>query len=193
MENEDLVIKQNELQKEGNEVLEKIGLLSTLSNYGQVVVSGSLVTGLMSWRDIDIEVLTENPSIDSVFNVAKLLLENNKVKSIQVQDNTRHRMHDHQPDGMYLGFRYQGQDVWKFDIWFLTGNNHTGKDDIEWINSTMTPEKQKSILNIKSKISDNPKYRKSIFSIDIYKAVLNENVKSYDEFGEYLKRTNRNI
>ena len=50
-------IFENDLQKEAYEVLEKLDLLNILSTYGKPEIVGSLATGLMTWRDIDLEVV----------------------------------------------------------------------------------------------------------------------------------------
>src|SRR3989344_8099789 len=56
---EDLLKQQEELQKEAQEVLGKLDLINILSIYGKPEIVGSLATGLMTWRDIDLEVIKE--------------------------------------------------------------------------------------------------------------------------------------
>ena len=57
----------------------------------------------------------------------------------------------------------------------------------------LNPDNKKIILEIKSAIADNPQYRKNIFSVDIYNAVLKEGVKDLDQFKAYLKKTNKSL
>lgn len=188
MNYDDLILQQNKLQKEGNEVLEKLQLLKFLSKFSEPVIVGSLTTGLMTWRDIDIELIDESESFQNLFNTVGYLFEINNIKNIQLNNNINGRIRAENPDGLYLGFQYQGEEPWKIDIWFIHNKGkHSGKDDLEWFNNNIDNEKRKSILIIKNQMAVHPKYRKTIFSTDIYDAVLKENIKDYDGFIEYLK------
>lgn len=188
MDYNDLVLQQNKLQKEGNDVLEKLQLLQFLSKYGKPVITGSLATGLMTWRDIDIELVDETKSTKNLFDTVSYLFGIDNIKNIQLNNNIGGRIRAENPDGLYLGFQYQDQEFWKIDIWFIHNEKqHSGKDDVEWFNSNINEEKRKSILIIKNQMAVHPKYRKTIFSTDIYDAVLKDNITSYEEFVEYLK------
>ena len=79
-------------------------------------------------------------------------------------------------------------DVWKIDIWF---KKQESRDD--WIRSGLTDETRLAILEIKSEIASNPKYRKSIFSTDIYQAVLEKGVKDLRGFRASLQETGREL
>lgn len=193
MDNKDLFVQQVELQKEGNEVLEKLQLIPLLSKYGKPIIVGSLATGLMTWRDIDIEVITEVNSSQDLFDMVSHLFVIDNARNIILQNNADYRIRKNNPDGLYLGFKYQDKEVWKFDIWFLSVKQHSGKDDIEWFNKNINEDNRKIILMIKDQIAIHPEYRKTIFSQDIYDAVLKEKVNTYDEFVNYLKKIGKNI
>jgi len=188
MDYNDLVLQQNKLQKEGNSILEKLQLLQFLSKYGKPVITGSLATGLMTWRDIDIELVDEKKSFQNLFDTVSYLFGIDNIKNIQLNNNIRGRIRANNPDGLYLGFQYQDQELWKIDIWFIHNEKqHSGKDDVLWFNNNINEEKRKSILIIKNQMAVHPKYRKTIFSTDIYDAVLKDNITSYEGFIEYLK------
>lgn len=74
MHNE-LVSKQNQLQVEAMQVVEKLQLTQILSKYGQVHLVGSVVLGLMTWKDIDIEVIVENLDKNIIAEVMKQIVE----------------------------------------------------------------------------------------------------------------------
>jgi hypothetical protein len=188
MDYTDLVLQQNKLQKEGNDVLEKLQLLQFLSKYGKPVITGSLATGLMTWRDIDIELVDETKSFQNIFDTVNYLFGIDNIKNIQLNNNIGGRIRAENPDGLYLGFQYQDEELWKIDIWFIHNEKkHSGKDDVEWFSNNIDKEKRKSILIIKNQMAVHPKYRKTIFSTDIYDAVLKDNITSYEGFIEYLK------
>jgi hypothetical protein len=192
MDYEDLVSQQNKLQKEGNDILEKLQLLQFLSKYGKPIITGSLATGLMTWRDIDIELVDETKSLQNLFDTVKYLFEIENIKNIQLNNNIGGKTRANNPDGLYLGFQYQDKELWKIDVWFIHNDQqHSGKDDLEWLNKNIDDDKRKSILIIKNELAAHPKYRKTIFSTDIYDAVFKDNISSYDGFIENLKNKGR--
>lgn len=187
MDYNDLILQQNKLQKEGNNILEKLQLLQFLSKYGKPIITGSLATGLMTWRDIDIELVDETKLSQNIFDTVSYLFGIDNIKNIQLNNNIGGRIRANNPDGLYLGFQYQDQELWKIDIWFIHNEKqHSGKDDVLWLKNNIDEEKRKSILIIKNQIAVHPKYRKTIFSTDIYDAVLKENIMSYEGFIEYI-------
>ncbi|MFA6251670.1 MAG: hypothetical protein WC603_03530 [Candidatus Paceibacterota bacterium] len=189
MDYNDLVLQQNKLQKEGSDVLEKLQLIQFISKYGQPFITGSLATSLMTWRDIDIELVDETKSFQNIFDTVSYLFEIDNIKNIQLNNNIGGRIRAENPDGLYLGFQFKDQELWKIDIWFIHNEKqHSGKDDVEWLNNNINEEKRKSILIIKNQMAVHPEYRKTIFSTDIYNAVIKENVKSYNEFISYLNK-----
>lgn len=195
MDYNDLISQQNKLQKEGNSILKKLQLLQFLSKYGKPIIAGSLATGLMTWRYIDIELVDETKLSQNLFDTVSYLFEIDNIKNIQLNNNIGGRIRANNPDGLYLGFQYQqDQELWKIDIWFIHNEKqHSGKDDVEWFKNNIDEEKRKSILIIKNQMAVHPKYRKTIFSTDIYDAVLKENVTDYDGFIEYIKSKGKSL
>ena len=55
----------------------------------------------------------------------------------------------------------------------------------------LTPETRLSILGIKSQCWQDPAYRRSFTSQDIYRAVLDEGVTNMNEFEAFLRRRER--
>lgn len=192
---DDLLGRQDSLQKEARRQLTELELLTLLSPFGDVIVVGSVITGLMTWPDIDLEVIGKHiPTKEAVGEIAKKLFTNQDIFRVWMMDN-REKSDIHQPAGLYVGAkRHVGSEVWKFDIWFLKdGDQRSGKDDLGWVKAGLTPERRNIILSIKDQISDDPMYRKTIFSFDIYKAVLEEGIEDIDGFKEYLKRSDRSL
>src|SRR3989344_7925605 len=118
---EDLLKKQEDLQKEAHEVLAKLDLLNILPIYGKPEIVGSLATGLMTWRDIDIEVVKE---IDEkkYWEVVKKIFHTPDYKRTFVID-FRKSVNPNTPKGLHIcitdyDFKKDG-NLWKIDIWFL--------------------------------------------------------------------------
>lgn len=200
----DLLSKQEDLQKEAKEVLSKLNLIDTLSKYGSAQIIGSVALGLMVYRDIDIEVTTNNfiqNSIESLVN--DLLQKRSKRIDFVVLDNLEGN-NPNAPQGIYIGLKYFGlvednnyfstnPKVWKIDIWFVSPENTKGPGYVAKIKYQLTSEKKRIILEIKKSLVSNPKYKKEIFSIDIYTAVLDKQIKNTEEFKDYLKSISKSI
>lgn len=187
--------RQEALQKAAHQQIADLDLKTMLSSFGDVIVVGSVSTGLMTWPDIDIEVTVQKmPAKEMVAELAQKFFANKDMMRVWMMDN-RGKIDPHQPAGLYLGGkRVVDELIWKFDIWFLLeGEQRSGKDDIEWVQKRLTPQNRQYILRIKDKIANNPKYRKEIFSIDIYQAVLKEGIITFSEFEKFLKKSGRSL
>ena len=94
------------------------------------------------------------------------------------------------PFGLYWGV-YLGNervDAWKIDIWAVSATEC--QKLIQYctnIQQKLTPETRSRILNIKSQCWQDPEYRRSYSSADIYDAVLEKNVTNIEDFKNYLK------
>jgi hypothetical protein len=95
------------------------------------------------------------------------------------------------PKGLYIGAEYIDKDKnsWKIDVWYLTKNSANSKTKTNEILSKLNDDNRKKIINIKSQVFDNPNYRKSVTSVDIYEAVLEKGINDFDEFKTYIKDT----
>lgn len=189
----DLLKQAEELQKEGQEVLKIIGLMEFLSKFAEPKLVGSMVNGLMVWRDIDIE-LVKPINEEEYWETVRFLFHNPEVNhKVSVKDFTG-SMNPATPSGLYIEMRitYRGND-WKIDLWFFDPREEGAQNYNESLKSKLTKKNKPIILEIKSQIYDSPKYRKSIFSVDIYKAVLEEDVKDLEGFKKYLAKTGRSL
>src|SRR3990167_3858078 len=112
---------QEELQKEGRELLEKLDLLNILSLYGKAEIVGSMATGLMTWRDIDIELIGPIDE-EKYWEVVKKIFHTPYYKRTFVID-FRKSTNPNTPKGLHIciseyNFKKDG-NLWKVDIWFV--------------------------------------------------------------------------
>lgn len=185
-----LLKNQENLQYEAKKVVDKLDLIRILSEYGKTEVVGSLEYGLMVWRDIDIDLVFKNEILEtSYWEIVKKLFSNKEIQLMTLSDN-RKIVNKNRPKSLYIGIKYlNGKgDIWKIDIRLLNNNDlniHRIKDLID---EKITPENKLIILEIKSKVCNDPKYHKDFSSVDIYEAVLLKNIKNTKEFWKYLKQ-----
>lgn len=191
----DLLQEQEKLQKEAKEVLQKLDLVNLLNKYGSTEIVGSLDYGLMTWRDIDINVATDqDPKDEDYWKIVKELFSKDRVKLLTLADNRKEEDKD-RPKSMYIGLKYQiySSDIWKIDIRFLSKKYITTDKTANLIKQKMTDDTKSIILEIKSQVHDDPKYHKEFSSLDIYEAVLLNRVKSLSGFKEYLESKSKGL
>ncbi|MDC0449148.1 hypothetical protein OAL67_00910 [bacterium] len=177
------------IKDQADKLLKSWSLLEYLNKYGDAYSVGSVALDLMTWRDIDLEVICDKePSKNDAIDVARYLFNKDgfrKVSPIDYSDGDGIK----KPKGLYIGTEYVDEDKnkWKVDVWLLATNFARTKEKTEEIRNRLTPEFRNIILDIKSQVHDHPLYRKKIVSVDIYDAVTNDGVKNLEDFKEYLK------
>src|SRR3989344_4441945 len=147
----DLLKQQDELQKEAYEVLEKLDLLNILSIYGKPEIVGSLATGLMTWRDIDLEVIKEIDE-DKYWEVVKKIFHTPDYKRTFVID-FRKSVNPNTPKGLHIcitdyDFKKDG-NLWKIDIWFV--DRKDGEQTFTyWLKNKITDGNRPIMLSLKT-------------------------------------------
>lgn len=181
------------LQKEGYEILKEMKLMEYLANFGNPQIVGSLALGLMTWPDIDIELVKEIRE-DEYWKMVKYIFQQSNLKGIFIMDY-RSSLNPNTPKGLYIGVRYYGKQKspWKIDIWFLPKRDPNVENLNEWIKNVLKDEHRLPILEIKHALSSHPKYTKEIFSVDIYRAVIERGIKNIEQFKKYLEKTSRSL
>jgi hypothetical protein len=185
----DLLTVNSLIKKEADEILYEKGLFRILSSFGTPHISGSYALDLMTWRDLDIYLETDNipeteffvlgGKISTVFQPVKMSFRNERIARTKGL-----------PAGLYWGV-YLGNErtgAWKIDIWAVSSAECQRL--VEYcsdIKQKLTPATAIQILDIKSQCWQDPAYRRSYSSMDIYKAVLEKNVTGMEAFKDYLK------
>jgi hypothetical protein len=177
-----------EIKKEADEILYKKGLFSILSAFGLPYVTGSYSLDLMTWRDLDIylqaDELTETDffglgcRISSAFKPVKMSFRNERIAQTK-----------HLPHGWYWGVCLGDEraGAWKIDIWVVdTAECQRLVRFCTDIKQQLTPAATVSILSIKSQCWQDSAYRRSYTSLDIYRAVLEGQVRDVEGFRRWL-------
>jgi len=179
----DLIDTNNLLKKEADVFLYELGLHEFIKKHGDYYIAGSYDYDLMVWRDLDLYVSSSKVSLSSIYD---LISEINKAfkpfwfmgKQDTASDSS---------DCYFIGFETKilNNVVWNFDIWFFSEYElDKQRNYTKWLKDGLNknPEYQKIILEIKSDIYKNSDYGSKYFSIDLYKSVIEGNVKNSDEF-----------
>jgi len=167
------------------EILDDTRVIQAWESIGAMVnVVGSLKSGLlMKSRDIDLHVYTDRLDIAESFSVMRQLAERLPFKEIQYKN-----LIDTEEECIEWHALYENTDknIWKFDIIHIRkGSKYDGV--VEKVTDTiikmLTPEIREAILRIKYEIP----YDMMIPGIEIYRAVFQGNVRSYNEFEQWCK------
>ena len=178
------------IHKEADEILYKKDLLSILKKFGAPHITGSYSLNLMTWRDLDIYLETEKITEEDFFILGKEI--NNALAPVKMSyRNERIVQTEGLPVGLYWGI-YLGNErkgAWKIDLWAVDSKECRQRlkfcDDIA---AQLTPASRELIMGIKSECWQDPEYRRSYSSKDIYEAVFKGQVKNASEFKEFLSR-----
>lgn len=180
----------NKYKEQADELLESKGLVKNLEKYGEVCFTGAYAGNVMMHGDIDITVVQEKTySIDDVFEIFKSLYFEGKFRSYFIKgDWDDPRMGNEFPNGYYIGLKDKiNGEKWKFDIWFVS------RKDFEERNKSLCIDKIQLTENQREAILLLKKYRKEnkmdISGVVIYKAVLEGNCMTINEFVGYLNKS----
>ncbi|MEI0611216.1 phosphoglycerate mutase family protein [Brachyspira pilosicoli] len=146
----------------------------------RVSLVGSLKMGLlMKNKDIDFHVYTSELNIEKSFSAISKLACSSKIINItytNLIDTDEHCIEWH--------LVYKDYDVWKIDIiHILEGSYYDGyfENVSNNIINMLTEEKRRTILRLKYETPDDIKIK----GIEYYKAVLKDNIKTFDEFNKW--------
>tara|TARA_A100001015_G_scaffold241313_1_gene275362 strand:+ start:4361 stop:4957 length:597 start_codon:yes stop_codon:yes gene_type:complete len=182
------------IKKNAEEVIESLKINEILKQYGTLFFTGSYALDLMTWNDIDMQlVIKEGVNTKKAFNeIFSHFFQNKafiKSKVIHFHGDFKPVM----PRGLYLGLEFSLQELggmWKLDLWVLEqedfDKNRTFIKDIE---SILTPKIRGLILEMKHEMMSGNSRVPQLGSYELYKALL-KGYRSKDEINKYLKSKN---
>jgi hypothetical protein len=193
----ELLQRQEELQAEAEQVIADLDLFDTLGRAGNVRLIGSSVTGLMVWRDLDLQVLSPGLAATGAWALVQPLAAHPRVYEARYINQSGTSSFSGDPrDGRFyfqVYYRTDAGDEWKLDVSFwLSGDPR--EDEVayqERLVQRLDPETRVAILWIKSLWVESPQrrdpaYGREVSSVDIYDAALEHGVRTPEEFDAYL-------
>lgn len=192
-----LLRRQEGLQAEAGQVIRDLDLLGALGRAGNVRLIGSYVTGLMVWRDLDLQVLSPGLGAAKAWKMVEPLAAHRRVHEVRFLDQagTNNFSGDTRDSRHYFQLLYRTSrgDDWKLDVSFwLSGEPR--EDEVayqEVLARRLDQEMRLAILWIKglwveSPEQRDPAYGREVSSVDIYDGVLEHGVCTPEEFDAYL-------
>jgi hypothetical protein len=185
MSDADLIARQDALHQEAAELL---GTLAPLfEGIGPPQVTGSFVSGLMVWRDLDVMVLGGADFAPQ--DVLALLGRALALPGLTGFDYADERG-DRSPTGEQRDERYHVAarlGRWRFDlsIWLYDDHAHVTAFH-ERLRTSLTGDQRLTILRIKDEWHRRPEYPDEVSGFEIYTAVLDHGIRTPAEFGAWL-------
>lgn len=176
-------------KEQADHILYRCGLLEELKKYGCPHIIGSYRMDMMAWNDLDIDVENDKMSLDKLHTLSEYI-----IKTFHpVWYEAKEELTDENKTVWFHGFEtlLDGQ-LWNIDIWFFD------KDTIEKAEqycdsitrqAADMPDLKQSIIDIKQGLIARKLYSFEQYnSMDVYNAVLNQQIKNIDDFLTVYKK-----
>lgn len=179
------------IRQEADRFLQESGLGRIVSEAGFLPV-GSYAMRVMSWRDLDFERMCDSPSWDDHWALGRALAETGWVWRASCVDAYRDQLNSGD-SGLYWGIRASnpsGGPMWKLDLWTARPEEFApGLERRALWAKRMTEEARLDIIEIKEALCHRPDYRKTVLSVHIYEAVLQNQIRGVEAFWDWWHRT----
>lgn len=173
----------SERKKEAKHILSDLGLIRKWEQFGRPVIVGAFSYDLMLDPDIDMEIYCPDLRIEDGFQVLSECALNPRVTKARFSNEL-----NKSDKALYWQLRYKYEDdiEWKIDMWSADNNYNLprSEDLIQPMRDSLTQETRQAILALKNKRKEDA----SLIcpSIDLYRAVLTDGVRTSEELCSWL-------
>ena len=188
---EELATRQSALQAEAAALLDELDQSKVFSDIGPMAVAGSYVSHLMCWRDLDVMLLVgADYSPRDVLALISRLMEFPGMVGFDYRDERAHRS----PTGEVRDERYhvpflleRAAGTWRLDLTLWLHDLH--QNITAWheaLRDSITDRQRAAVLRIKDVWFRLPSYPDQIGGFEIYTAVLENDVRTPEQFSGWL-------
>lgn len=180
----DVLHRAEQLHTEASEVIQLLHLTELTAVYSPIYPAGSYRLNLLAYPDLDLYLLPL--TLPQLFELARRLAECPLVRQIVYEPSRDPSL----PDGLYLKPRLEYGSwgrLWKVDIWSIPKEVIQARlAELDHFASLLTPQLRLLILQYKNAMLT-PQLRTPMYSgYFIYKAVLQEGLREFDQITHYL-------
>jgi hypothetical protein len=185
---EDLAQK---IRENGKKLLDNKKIVSFLQELGELYFTGSFSLDLMTWNDIDMQIILKEgiDPIPEFCRFAEMLGNDPDLIEFQLINFTG-KYKPKMPRGVYMGIKIDSLDhggMWKLDLWSLAkADFNKNRELIEKLAKELTPEDRSLILNLKHELMKKSGRVPQMGSHFLYQAVLVEKLKERDLIFDYM-------
>lgn len=175
------MINNTDRKTKANRILYELGLLKRLEEIGEPHIIGSYRMDMMAWNDLDIDIENDTMSLDKMYELSAFIINTFHPVWYEAKEEVNadgKRVWFHGFETMIAGER------WNVDLWFFDKETISNAENYcDNISNNISQTQKDIIVSIKSELISRGLYSFEQYkSIDVYKAVLENNVKNVDEF-----------
>jgi len=168
-------------KRNADRILYEFGLLKKLQEIGKAHIIGSYRMDMMAWNDLDIDIENDTMSLEKLYELSVFIMNTFQPLWYEAKeeiDNEGKRVWFHGFETTITG------ELWNIDLWFFDRETITNAENYcDNIGSNATQIQKEIIINIKSELIKRGLYSFEQYkSVDVYKAVLENDVKNLEEF-----------
>jgi hypothetical protein len=187
----ELAARQSALLAEAAALIDELDRSEVFSEIGQLEVTGSYISNLMCWRDLDVGLLVgaDYSPRDVLHLISRIIIELPGVVGFDYRDERG----DRSPTGLVKEERYhlpflldRGGNMWRVDLTLWLHDIH--ENVTVWhreLRNKITDEQRAAALRIKDVWFRLPSYPDQIGGFEIYTAVI-DGVRTPEEFHRWL-------
>ena len=174
-------------------MLEELDLERRLNDVGPMLLTGSFVSGLMVWRELDL-MLLGGPALsptDVLAAMSRLVVLPGVVRFDYADERgPRSPTGEARDERFHVSMSYaRPSGTWRLDLTFWLRDLHENVTAWhEQLRDSLTPEARSAILRIKDVWHRRPEYPDVVSGLEIYTAVLQYGVRAPEQFEEWLNR-----
>jgi hypothetical protein len=187
----ELTARQSALRAEAAALLDELDRSGVFTDLGPLEVTGSYISNLMCWRDLDVMLLVgADYSPQDVLQLISRIMELPGVVGFDYRDERAERS----STGLVKEERYhvpilldRGAGLWCLDLSLWLHDLH--ENVTAWhreLRSKITDEQRTAVLRIKDVWFRLPNYPDQIGGFEIYTAVIDDSVRTPEEFRRWL-------
>ncbi len=176
-------------KEQADHILYQCGLLEELKKYGCPHIIGSYRMDMMAWNDLDIDVENDKMSLNKLHTLSEYIIKTFRPVWYEAKEERT----DENKTVWFHGFEMLlDGHLWNIDIWFFD------KDTIEKAEQycdsitrqvSDMPDLKQSITDIKQELIARKLYSFEQYnSMDVYNAVLNQQITNIDDFLAVYKK-----
>jgi hypothetical protein len=188
---DELAARQSALQAEAAALLDELDQSGIFSDIGPLEVTGSYISNLMCWRELDVGLLVgADFSPRDVLHMISRVMELPGVVGFSYRDERAERS----PTGQVKEERYhipflldRRGGIWQLDLTLWLHDLH--ENVTAWhqdLRDSITDEQRAAVLRIKDVWFRLPSYPDQIGGQQIYNAVTKDGVRTPEEFRSWL-------
>lgn len=168
-------------KSQADHILYEFGLLKKLEGIGVPHIIGSYRMDMMAWNDLDIDIENDRMSLDKLYELSAFILDTFHPTWYEAKEEINEegkRVWFHGFETVITG------ELWNVDLWFFDRETITNAERYcDDITKRTTLNQKERIIQIKEELIARELYSFEKYkSLDVYKAVLENDVADVEEF-----------